>query len=182
MKIFVISDIHGSSYYLKKSLEAFKAESADYLLILGDQLYHGPRNPLPRDYNPKEVADTLNKYKDVIIAVRGNCDSEVDQMMLEYPILADYTTLFLNEKRIFATHGHIFNMEKVPKISKKDILIYGHTHVPLAEEKDGIFILNPGSISLPKEGNENSYGIFENDIFFIKNLDRKILKSISLKK
>ncbi|MBC2851211.1 phosphodiesterase [Cetobacterium sp. 8H] len=182
MKIFVISDIHGSSYFLKKSLEAFKVENADYILILGDELYHGPRNPLPEEYNPKEVAEVLNSYKEKIVAVRGNCDSEVDQMLLEYPIMGDYTTLFLNKKRIFATHGHIFNKEKLPNLSKGDILIYGHTHIPLTEEKEGIFILNPGSISLPKDGNENSYGIFENDNFYVKNLDGKILKSICIKK
>ncbi|MEG0068721.1 phosphodiesterase [Cetobacterium sp.] len=182
MKIFVISDIHGSSYFLKKSLEAFKVENADYILILGDELYHGPRNPLPEDYNPKEVAEILNTYKEKILAIRGNCDSEVDQMLLEYPIMGDYTTLFLNKKRIFATHGHIFNKEKLPSLCEGDILIYGHTHIPLAEEKEGIFILNPGSISLPKDGNENSYGIFENDNFYVKSLDGKVLKSICLKK
>ncbi|MGL5961019.1 MAG: phosphodiesterase, partial [Cetobacterium sp.] len=127
MKIFVISDIHGSSYFLKKALEAFHKEKADQILILGDELYHGPRNPLPIDYNPKEVVEILNKYKEKIIAVRGNCDSEVDQMLLEYPIMSDYSIIFLNGKKIFATHGHIYNEDKMPNLSAGNILIYGHT-------------------------------------------------------
>lgn len=181
MKIFVISDIHGSSYFLKKSLEAYKKEKADYILILGDELYHGPRNPLPLEYNPKEVVDILNNYKEKIIAVRGNCDSEVDQMLLEYPIMGDYSTIFFNNKRIFATHGHIYNEDKLPKLCKGDVFIYGHTHLPVAHEVDGIYMLNPGSISLPKGGNVNSYGMFENNKFYIKNLDGEIIKEIELK-
>ncbi|MGL5174913.1 MAG: phosphodiesterase [Cetobacterium sp.] len=181
MKIFVISDIHGSSYYLNKALEAYEKEKADYLLILGDELYHGPRNPLPQDYNPKEVSEMLNRYKSKIIAVRGNCDSEVDQMLLEYPIMSDYTVLFLEKKRIFATHGHIYNEEKIPNISEGDVLIYGHTHLPVAKYQNGIYILNPGSITLPKGGNKNSYGLFENDIFYIKDLSGEIIKEIKLK-
>ncbi len=181
MKIFVISDIHGSSYFLKKVLEAYKRENANYILILGDELYHGPRNPLPVEYNPKEVAEILNTYKEKIIAVRGNCDSEVDQMLLQYPIMGDYTTLFLDNKRIFATHGHIYGEDNLPDMSQGDIFIYGHTHLPVAYEKNGIYILNPGSISLPKGGNKNSYGLFENGFFYIKDLDGEILKEINLK-
>ncbi|MCJ8342302.1 MAG: phosphodiesterase [Cetobacterium sp.] len=171
MKIFVISDIHGSEYYLKKAIEAFKKENGDYILILGDELYHGPRNPLPKDYNPKGVVEILNPLKNKIMAIRGNCDSEVDQMLLEYLIMGDYTSLFLNEKRIFATHGHIFNKNNMPNIDNGDILIYGHTHIPLAEKIDGKYILNPGSISLPKENNPNSYGIIENNKFSVKRLE-----------
>ncbi|MGL5000644.1 MAG: phosphodiesterase [Cetobacterium sp.] len=181
MKIFVISDIHGSTYFLKKALEAYKKEEADYILILGDELYHGPRNPLPQDYNPKEVSEILNKYKDKIIAVRGNCDSEVDQMLLEYPMMADYSIIFLNGKRIFATHGHIYNEEKLPNLSRNDIFIYGHTHLPVTYKKEDIFILNPGSITLPKGGNLNSYGIFKENFFYIKSLSGEIIKKIELK-
>lgn len=181
MKIFVMSDIHGSNYFLKKALEAYEKEKAKYILILGDELYHGPRNPLPLEYNPKEVASTLNNYRDRIIAVRGNCDSEVDQMMLEYPILGDYTTIFLDEKRIFATHGHIYNEDNLPNISVGDVFMYGHTHLPVAYEKDGIYRLNPGSISLPKGGNVNSYGILEDGCFYIKSLDGDIIKEIKIK-
>ncbi|MGL6113964.1 phosphodiesterase [Cetobacterium sp. SF1] len=172
MKIFVMSDIHGSSFYLKKALEAFEKEKADYILILGDELYHGPRNPLPLEYDPKKVVEMLNPLKNKIMAVRGNCDSEVDQMLLQYPIMGDYSTIFWNGKRIYCTHGHIYNKENLPNIDSKDILIYGHTHIPLAEKNsEGIFILNPGSISLPKENNPNSYGIFENNKFSVKKLE-----------
>ena len=172
MKIFVMSDIHGSSFYLKKALEAFEKEKADYILILGDELYHGPRNPLPLEYDPKKVVEMLNPLKNKIMAVRGNCDSEVDQMLLQYPIMGDYSTIFLNGKRIYCTHGHIYNKENLPNIDSEDILIYGHTHIPLAEKNSkNMYILNPGSISLPKENNPNSYGIFENNKFTVKKLE-----------
>lgn len=182
MKIFVISDIHGSVYYLKKALEAFKEEKAQLLLILGDELYHGPRNDLPKEYNPKEIVELLNPLKNNIVAVRGNCDSEVDQMLLEYPIMGDYSTILWNGKRIFATHGHIYNRENIPCINKDDILIYGHTHLPLAIKENGIYILNPGSISLPKGGNKNSYGVFCKDEFIIKDFNGNILDKIDIKK
>ncbi len=180
MKLFFLSDIHGSVYYTKKALEAFEKEKADYLVILGDELYHGPRNPLPKGYDPKEVAELLNEYKNKIIAVRGNCDSEVDQMMLEYPLMSDYNIIFYNKKRIFVTHGHIYNKVNLPNITDGDALIYGHTHIPLAEKKDGIYILNPGSISLPKQDNPNSYAVLEDDLFEIKDLDMKTFKSIKI--
>lgn len=176
MKIFIISDIHGSIYYLDKALECFIKEKADYILILGDILYHGPRNPIPKDYNPKLVADKLNLYKNKIIALRGNCDSEVDQMLLNFPILSDFTNLFLGDKRIFATHGHLFKQDKL-SIDNDDILIFGHTHLPLAEKKD-IFMFNPGSITFPKGGNPNSYGILTSSSWKIKDLYGKIFKSI----
>lgn len=180
MKIYVISDIHGSFDFLQKVLEKVENTKESYILILGDELYHGPRNPLPEGYNPKKTAELLNQYREKIIAIRGNCDSEVDQMMLEYPILSDYTTIFLEGKKIFATHGHIYNEDKLPKLSKGDIFIYGHTHLPVAKKVNDIYILNPGSISLPKGGNKNSYGVFENGNFFIKSLDNKIIEKINL--
>lgn len=178
MKIMFLSDIHGSAYYAEKALEIFQNEQADYLIVLGDQLYHGPRNPLPENYNPKQVVTLLNQYKDKIIAVRGNCDSEVDQMLLDYPIMADYTTVFYNNKRIFATHGHIYNQDNMPNITKGDVLIYGHTHIPMAEKIEDIYILNPGSIALPKENNPNSYGVLKDDLFEIKDLDMNVFKNI----
>lgn len=179
MTILTISDIHGSFYYLEKALDIFHREGADLLLILGDELYHGPRNPLPKDYNPKLVSETLNTYKDKIIAVRGNCDSEVDQMVLDYPITSDLSTIFWNNKKIIATHGHIYNEDNLPPICSKDILIYGHTHLPLAKRQDDIFILNPGSISLPKGGNSNSYGIFKDNSFKVISFEGDILKEVS---
>ena len=134
MKLFIISDIHGSLYYLKKVMEIFGKENYDKLVILGDELYHGPRNPLPKDYSPKEVIEILNKYKDIIIAVRGNCDSEVDQMVLSYPIMSDYSMIYLGNKRVFLTHGHIYNIDNPLPMSEGDILLYGHFHIPMIEK------------------------------------------------
>lgn len=180
MKLMFISDIHGSLFYLEKALLRFDSEQADQLIILGDLLYHGPRNPLPEGYQPAEVAKKLNSLKNKIICVRGNCDSEVDQMVIEFPIMADYSWLFVDGKRIFATHGHTHNMETLPSLSEGDILIHGHTHVPVAQEMDGLLWLNPGSIALPKENSPHSYGILEAGHFVIKDLDGNAFKSIDL--
>jgi len=179
MKLFFISDIHGSLYYTRKALEVFKEENADYIVILGDELYHGARNPLPKEYNPKEVAQLLNEHKDKIIAVRGNCDSEIDEMVLDYPIMSTYSSILYNNRRLFLTHGHIYNEENLPKLSDGDVLIFGHIHIPVAEKKDNIYIINPGSITFPKENNPNSYGILENDIFKIKDFEGSIIKEIA---
>lgn len=175
MKLFFISDIHGSLFYLKKSLEKFRKECADYLIILGDALYHGPRNDLPKDYNPKEVSQILNEYKEKIIAVRGNCDCEVDQMIIEYPMMSDYNIILYGNRRIFLTHGHIFNEEKMPNLSKGDIFIYGHTHIPCIKTDKEIVIINPGSVSIPKGGYKNSYGILNDGIFTIKDFSGDII-------
>lgn len=180
MKLLFVSDIHGSVFYLKKAIEVFEKEKADQMIILGDLLYHGPRNPLPKEYNPKEVLTILNQYKDKIISVKGNCDSEVDQMVLEFPIMAEYSIIFNGKKKVFATHGHKFNKDNVPNISDGDILIHGHTHIPVAERLDNIILLNPGSISLPKENNPNSYGIMTDTRFEIKDFDNNELLSINL--
>ncbi len=171
MKLFFISDIHGSLYYLKKALEAYEKEECNYIILLGDALYHGPRNPLPKEYDPKTVAELLNSYSNKIIAVRGNCDSEVDQMMISYPMMSDYSSILYNNKRLFLTHGHVFNKDKLPNIHENDVLIHGHTHIPTAEKLGGIFILNPGSISLPKDNNPNSYAVLEDNIFTVKDLE-----------
>ncbi|AVP55473.1 phosphoesterase [Clostridium tetani] len=180
MKLFFISDIHGSSYYLEKVINIYEKEKADYLVILGDELYHGARNPLPKEYNPKKVAEILNKYKNKIIAVRGNCDSEVDQMVLNYPIMSDYSIILYNNRRLFLTHGHIYNKNNLPTISNGDVFIYGHTHVPLAERINNIFIINPGSITFPKENTPHCYGILENNTFKIKTLDGEVFKEINI--
>lgn len=178
MKLFFISDIHGSSYYLSKFLERYREEEGDYLIILGDILYHGARNDLPRGYNPKEVIALLNKYSHEIIAVRGNCDSEVDEMVLEFPIRADYSNILYGDRRIFLTHGHIYNEDEMPSLKEGDIFFYGHSHLPRAEKKDGIYFLNPGSISLAKGGNPNSYGVLEDELFTIRDLDGNRFKEI----
>ncbi|MEG2353187.1 MAG: phosphodiesterase [Clostridium sp.] len=178
MKLFFISDIHGSKYYLQKALQRYHEENADYIIILGDALYHGPRNALPKDYEPKEVCQLLNKYKDKIIAVRGNCDSEVDQMVLNYPMMSDYSIILYNNRRLFLTHGHIFNKDNLPNLSENDLIIHGHTHVPFAEKFENIFLINPGSISIPKENSPHSYGVLEDNLFQIKDL----LEGITFKK
>lgn len=180
MKLFLISDIHGSLFCLKKALENYNKEKADYIVILGDALYHGPRNPLPIKYNPKEVAALLNAYKEKIIAVRGNCDSEVDQMMLDYPMMSEYAIILFNNRKLFLTHGHLYNKDKLPNLNDNDILIQGHTHIPVAEKLGNIYLLNPGSITLPKENNPNSYAVLQNDLFEIKDMDGNCISSIKL--
>ncbi len=178
MKFVFVSDIHGSLFYAKKGLEAFEREQGEQLILLGDEMYHGPRNPLPKEYNPAEVANYLNEYKEKIIAVRGNCDSEVDQMLLDFPILGDYAVLYTGTRRVFVTHGHIFNEDNLPPLSEGDVLIHGHTHIPVAKKQEDIFIVNPGSVSLPKEGHPNTYGVLEDDTFYIKTFDGKIYMEI----
>ncbi len=171
MKWMIASDIHGSAYYCKKVVESFKTEKADRLILLGDILYHGPRNALPRDYDPKTVAELLNGMKDHILAVRGNCDSEVDQMVLEFPMMADYAILDAGKKLVFITHGHLFDIEHLPPMREGDILLHGHTHVQRCVEASGVVYLNPGSTSIPKEDSQNGYMTFENGVFLWKNFD-----------
>lgn len=171
MKLLFISDIHGSIHYLEKAMERRKVENASHIVILGDELYHGPRNPLPEGYSPKEVAALLNSYSDKIIAVRGNCDCEVDEMVLNFPLSSTYSFILYNGKRLFLTHGHIYNEQKLPPLAEGDVFFYGHTHIPVAKKQDGITIINPGSISLPKENNPHTYGVLEGDTFTIKRLD-----------
>ena len=176
MKLMIASDIHGSAYYCRKMLEAYDREKADKLLLLGDILYHGPRNDLPKEYAPKEVIAMLNARKQEILCVRGNCDTEVDQMVLEFPILADYCFLNLNGQNIYATHGHVWNPGKLPMLKAGDILLNGHTHIPACEKihteaDQSVMYMNPGSVSIPKENSEHSYMICENGVFEWKNLE-----------
>lgn len=181
MKLFFISDIHGSESYLEKAIEKYLEEKADYIVILGDILYHGARNPLPKGHNPKGVIEILNSYSDKIIAVRGNCDSEVDEMVLAFPIMSTYSNILYGNKRLVLTHGHIYNEENLLPLTKGDVFIYGHTHLPRAEEIDGLYFLNPGSIALPKEDNPHSYGVLSNNIFQVKSLEGNIIKEINIK-
>ncbi|AUS96673.1 YfcE family phosphodiesterase [Clostridium thermosuccinogenes] len=180
MKLFFISDIHGSLHYARMALEAYKKENAGYIAILGDQLYHGARNPLPKEYNPKETAALLNGFADKIIAVRGNCDSEVDEMVLDYPIMSTYSTILYNDRRLFLTHGHIYGESNLPKLKAGDVLIYGHTHIPKAEKRGDIYIINPGSITFPKENHPNTYGILEGNCFRIKDFYGNVYMEVSL--
>lgn len=161
MKILVASDIHGSAYYCEKLLEAFDREQADRLLLLGDILYHGPRNDLPRDYDPKRVAPMLNSRRERIACVRGNCDSEVDQMVLEFPILSDSYILALGNRMVFATHGHVWHPDNLPPLCPGDILLNGHTHVPACESVGEVLYANPGSVSLPKNDSWRGYLLLE---------------------
>lgn len=175
MKILIASDLHGSALYTEKLLEAFTRERAHRLLLLGDILYHGPRNDLPDEYNPKKVIGLLNPIKDMIFSVRGNCEAEVDQMVLDFPVLADYCLLPLGPHMIFCTHGHIYNEEHLPPMLPGDSLLYGHTHIPRAELCKGRWMLNPGSVSIPKEGSIRSYAILEKGVFTVKGLEGTVL-------
>ena len=176
MKLMIASDIHGSASYCEKLLKAYDEEKADKLLLLGDILYHGPRNDLPKDYAPKQVIAMLNPRKQDLLCVRGNCDTEVDQMVLEFPILADYCILYLNERMIFATHGHVFNEKNLPQLKKGDILLHGHTHVPVCKETEDYIYLNPGSVSIPKENSWHGYMILEDGTFVWKDLEGNVQK------
>lgn len=169
MKWMIASDLHGSEYYCKELLRAYEREQADRLLFLGDLLYHGPRNDLPRDYQPKKVLAMLNAFKENILCVRGNCDGEVDQMVLEFPIMADYCVLPLGERLIYATHGHHYNEEHPLPMQRGSILLCGHTHVPKCTPHENFVYLNPGSVSIPKEGSWHGYMILEHGTFTWKD-------------
>lgn len=171
MRFMIASDIHGSAYYCEKLLEAYKKEKADRLILLGDVLYHGPRNDLPKEYHPKKVIAMLNAMKEDVLCVRGNCDTEVDQMVLDFSILADYCILPVGKKLLYATHGHVYNKTNPPKMNKGDILLNGHFHVPAFEELEDFIYMNPGSVSIPKENSQHSYMILEKETFVWKNLD-----------
>lgn len=171
MKWLIASDIHGSAYWCERMLDLFKREKADVLVLLGDILYHGPRNELPRDYNPKKVIALLNDFTNGtpceephrILCVRGNCDAEVDQMVLGFPIMADYGVIELGGRFVYLTHGHVYGEDNPPKLRKGDILIQGHTHVQRCVEKDGILFLNPGSVSIPKGDGYNGCIVFDDE-------------------
>ena len=172
MKLLIASDLHGSAFFTEKLIEAFTREKADRLLLLGDILYHGPRNDLPKDYAPKKVVELLNRYKDKIFCVRGNCDADVDQKVLEFPIKAEYCVLTVGERLIYATHGHLCNMDRMPPLSEGDILLNGHTHIPACEAfgNNNIY-MNCGSVSIPKGDSTNSYMTLENGEFRWKNIE-----------
>lgn len=165
MKLMIASDIHGSAYYCKKMLEQLEEQKAEKLLLLGDILYHGPRNALPKDYEPQAVINMLNPLRDKLLCVRGNCDTEVDQMVLDFPVLADYAVLYIDGKTLFATHGHIYNPKNLPPLCEGDYLLNGHTHVPAIEKMGRYTYVNPGSVSIPKENSDHSYLVLDNGEF-----------------
>ena len=172
MKWMIASDLHGSYFYASQMQQAFEREQADRLLLLGDLLYHGPRNDLPREYAPKEVIPLLNGKKEKLLCVRGNCDAEVDQMVLEFPVLADYAVLPVGRRLIYATHGHIYHVKNLPPLAPGDVLLHGHTHVPAWTEfgQENLY-LNPGSVSIPKENSPHSYMTLEGNTMQWKELE-----------
>lgn len=179
MKVLVISDIHGSSYYARKIEEIVKRENPEKIVLLGDLYYHGPRNELSQEYAPMEVAKILNSLKDKLMVVKGNCDAEVDEMISEFKF-EDHILTNINGKNIYFTHGHKYNIENIP-YEDFDILIYGHIHQGFIQEKEGYLFANPGSISLPKGGTEHSYLILEENQITLKDVDGKILQEYKLK-
>ena len=170
MKLMFASDIHGAADCCEKMLKRFDEERAEKLFLLGDILYHGSRNDLPADYAPKRVIAMLNERKNQLLCVRGNCDTEVDQMVLDFPIMAEYALLYLDGRTVFLTHGHKFNTDNPPSLNDGDILLHGHTHVQTIDESRNYTYINPGSVSLPKNGMPKSYLIYEDGIFTIKEI------------
>lgn len=186
MKLLIASDLHGSASMAQKMVDVFKEEQADYLFLLGDTLYHGPRNPLPEGYNPAEVIEILNAMSDRIISIRGNCDSEVDQKMLKFPLTADYQVFPLEGRKLFATHGHLF--DPTPDLSQTpdylvagDIFAFGHVHLPFLEVNEkGVLVLNPGSLTIPRGGHPATYAVMTGSEIQIKTLDGKVYRDLSV--
>ena len=171
MKWMIASDLHGSAYWTEKLLAAFGREGCDRLILLGDVLYHGPRNDLPEGYAPKQVIAMLSAVKEKILCVRGNCEAEVDQMVLPFPVMADYAVLPLAERLVYITHGHTHNMKTCPPLQRGDILLHGHTHVPVCRRHEHFTYLNPGSVSIPKNGSAHSYAVLEGNTMIWKDLE-----------
>ncbi|MEG1275691.1 MAG: phosphodiesterase [Ruthenibacterium sp.] len=180
MKLMFASDIHGSAYYAKALCDRYEKERPDKLVLLGDLLYHGPRNDLPRDYDTKAVTALLNAHKNEILAVRGNCDAEVDQMVLEFPILADYAALFDGGRMFFLTHGHLFHEDHLPNFNRGDVLIHGHTHERVLADRGAYIFLNPGSVALPKGDGQHSYAVYEDGVFITKSIEGTVLETLEL--
>lgn len=167
----IASDLHGSAYYCRRLLERMEQEGAERLVLLGDLLYHGPRNPLPREYDTKAVAHLLNQVRDRLLCVRGNCDSEVDQMVLTFPMLADYAVVPVGRRLCYLTHGHNYGPENPPPMTEGSLLLCGHFHVPVCRQEDGFVYLNPGSVSLPKENSPHSYLMLRDGVFTWKDVE-----------
>lgn len=181
MKLMFASDLHGSALYTEKMIALYKAEWADKLILLGDLLYHGPRNDLPEGHDAKRTTALLNSIKTQVLCVRGNCDAEVDQMVLEFPIMADYIALWLCGRMVFVTHGHLFNEETLPNFNKGDVLIHGHTHLRAAADRGDYFFLNPGSLALPKGDGVHSYMVYEDGVFQTKDVDGNVLETLDIR-
>ena len=169
MKLLIASDLHGSEYYTRLLLERHAHERADRLILLGDLLYHGPRNDLPRDYDTKKTTALLNAQEKKPLCVRGNCDGEVDQMVLDFPILADFAAVMSGERLLYLTHGHHLE-DAAENVAPGDVILYGHTHVPDFTLRDGVYFINPGSVSIPKGGSPHSYILFDDGVFRWKDV------------
>ena len=177
MRWLIASDIHGSALYCAELLAAWDREGAERMLLLGDVLYHGPRNDLPEGYAPKKVIEQLNARKDAIYCVRGNCEAEVDQMVLEFPVLADYLLLPVGSGCIYATHGHIYNESHLPPMKRGDLLLHGHTHVSFCRGHESYVCCNPGSVSIPKEDTPRGYILLEDRRLTWKTLAGEIYRT-----
>lgn len=173
MKLFICSDIHGDKAALTQTLSAFEASQADYLVLLGDLLNHGPRNALPDAYDPLAVAELLNPFAERIIAVRGNCDSEVDQALCQFPMLSEYNQLVIGNRRVFCCHGHTYSPAQLPTLAPGDLFVSGHTHIPIAENRDGFYIMNPGSVAIPRQDWPASFGLVDEHGMKICQLDNQ---------
>jgi len=181
MKLIIASDLHGSAYYTEKLLNHYKKEGAERLVLLGDLLYHGPRNDLPKGYDCKKTAELLNAEKQNITSVRGNCDGEVDQMMLDFPILSDYALIYDGNVNMFLTHGHVYNRDNLPKLQKGAVLLNGHFHVSEFSQEIDFYYVNPGSVSIPKGNMIRSFIVYENGAFVLKALkDGSMLNELKL--
>lgn len=180
MKILFASDIHGSEYYTKKLVEKYNELKCEKMILLGDILYHGPRNDLPKGHDPKGVISLLNNMSDEILCVRGNCEAEVDQMVLDFSCMSDSLVLFEMGRMLFVTHGHLFNTENPPKLKSGDILIHGHTHVQTVEKFGNNLYINPGSVSIPKENNPPTFMLYENGKFTILDFDMNIVNEVTI--
>ena len=165
MKLVIASDLHGSAKRCRALLDYFESTGAPKMLLLGDVLYHGPRNDLPEEYDTKACFAMLNEFKDRIMCIRGNCDCEVDQMVLAFPIMAKNALLDLDGITVYATHGHEYWIDAMPPMTEGSLLVYGHYHVPLCTEKDGVLVMNPGSVSLPKDGYPHCVIVYEDRVF-----------------
>lgn len=174
----VISDIHGALHGAEIMTDAFYRHDVCGILCLGDVLYHGPRNDLPDTYAPKKVISIMNRMADQIIAVRGNCEAEVDQMVLDFPCMATNNTLLYQGRKIFMSHGHVYSPDHLPGMSDRDVFLSGHTHIPTAEKKSGVFLCNPGSPSIPKEGHPKTYGLLAADGFFVLTEEHEIYMKV----
>ena len=181
MKLFFASDIHGCAQSCERMLKAFELSGAQHLILLGDVLNHGPRNPLPAGYDPIQVAELLNEFAHRIIAVRGNCDSEVDQVLLHFPMMADYNWVLLpSGRRLFLTHGHTHKAGNCLGLTDGDILVSGHTHLPVAEVIDQTLCFNPGSVTIPRGDFPASYGLYEDGKFTVVSFDGDELACMSI--